>query len=213
MEKGDKPKSVDYANGMQNEHAPVNTTEKNTQELTPVERKEEGEKLLKDLIESTNLYMRLCSGSVQAFTRDFRYFKREVFEDIAPLTNGASYKDLGDKLVETAELFKNEIEIPELSSKDIARAHRILEGIYKDLNDVISAFSNFLNILKRDERFFSEFNGKNIEVDGYAKSNIEYDIDGLNTAIVTSKDIIEAALRLSISVYGEMDKLEKRQAA
>ncbi len=204
-------------NGVSPEHNLAHTrqetaSEKKSEVLSPIERKQEGEKLLADAIETTNLYLAQCDSSLQRFNRDFRVFNSpsEKIDYLGTLSDGASYTVLAENLTKAVQTFKHEIEVPEVDGTDANRVKRILEFIHTDLEQVRVSFENTLRVLERTARELAQFNGENAQVPGYETSTISYDMDALNTAIVATKDIAEASVRLDIDIYGALDALEKQ---
>ena len=182
-------------------------------------RKKFGEEIKQEYCEDIDEALKNLLATIEGFRRDVDLAKksdspikvhletRRIF--IPPAKSGTGFfAALSDTLVRTIKAFDGSIELGSQWQKNDdarAKAWNELYVIHENLVFVGAAGRILYDTLAGASRNFYEFNGNNDEV--HASANIVFEEGMLDVCIVTTRSIIEHAVRLDIDIMEYIEKL------
>ena len=182
-------------------------------------RKKFGKEIQQEYYEEIDEALKNLLVTIEGFRRDIDLAKqsdspikvhletRRIF--IPPAKSGTGiFAGIADTLTRTVKAFDGSVELGSAwQKKDDARtkAWSELYVIHENLVFVGAAGRILYDAFQGTARNFYEFNGNNDEI--HAAANIVFEEDALNVCIVTTRSIIEHAVRLDIDIMEYIEKL------
>ena len=187
-------------------------------------RRNDGESVANEYYEEIDSALKNLLASIEGFRRDADLAKnsdspikihidtKRIF--IPPAKNDTGlFSGISDTLVRMIKAFDGSIELGlgwQKSEQLRQKAWRELYVIHENMVFIGAAGRILHNTLLDTSRIFHEFNGYNDEA--HLKANIPFDDDALNICIVTTRAIIEHAVRLDIDIMSDIEKIRTDDA-